>query len=372
MTARRKLYGKISADLLHHPKLIATAKTLVLPKVYVVGHLTNMWLGALEFAEDGDLWRGSDEASLRFFESLADIPEAPGTFLEVFRKDRWIDDWLIHDWLDHSAELLIARYSSHNRQLLVEIYKKHNRVYGKGLEDYPEEPHPGGVQGKLLGSDWEAQGKCEVKPGNNSDPPLALSPQPTALSPIALKAKETKSPNGGMGEITPQSPANVPRADFRILKQGSRVTGYPVTQAELTGDGLTYKEVFEAFLPLLVAHGILSLEAFFSRVKRSTASPAAWMMLYLDKLHAVYRTRQGTTLLDDDADPVGMTMAGLIPRRNRHRHQHTEAARSLFIEIMMDYKKSEKGGRSKWMGKLSGPSIVLELERRKGKASKIA
>ena len=371
MTARRKLYGKISADLLHHPKLVATAKTLVLPKVYVVGHLTSMWLGALEFAEDGDLWRGNDEASLRFFESLADIPREPEVFLEVFRKDRWIDDWLIHDWLDHAAELLVARYSSHNRQLLVEIYRKHNRIYGKGLEDSPPEaPHPDSVQGKLAGSDWEVNGKCEVRPGNNSDPPL--SPKPQALSPIALKEKEIKSPKGGMGETAPPSPATVPRADFTVLKQGSRATGYPLTQAELTGNGFTHKEVFEAFLPLLVMHGILSLEAFYERVKRSSASPAAWIMLYLDKIHAVYRTRQGTTLLDEDADPVGMTMAGLIPRRNRHRHHHTEAARSLFIEVMMDYKKSQNGGRSKWMGKLSGPSVVLELERRKGKASRIA
>lgn len=384
MAARRKLYGKISADLLHHPKLISTAKSLVMPKVYVVGHLISMWLGALEFAEDGDLWRGSDEASLRFFESLADIPKEPETFLDVFRKDRWIDDWLIHDWLDHAGELLIARYSSHNRQLLVETYRKHNRVYGKALEDDPDDPHPDGVQGKLLGSDWEADGKNEVRPGNNSDPPLTLSPKPQALNPIALRVKdkvtlnpltpetgEKKSPMRGMGETKPPSPNAVPRADFRVLNKGLRATGYPLTQAELTGDGLPHKEVFEAFLPLLVAHGILSLEAFYERVKRSTASPAGWMMLYLDKLHAVYRTRKGTTLLDENADPVGMTMAGLMPRRNRSRHQHTEAARSLFIEIMTDHKKAQIEGKSKWKGKLSGPSIVLELERRKGKAGKI-
>ena len=372
MTARRKLYGKISADLRHHPKLIASAKALKIPRVYVIGHLISMWLGALEFADDGDLWRGDEESTLRFFESLADIQDTPTLFLDVFRRDRWLDDWLIHDWLDHAGELLTARYSSHNRPLLVAIYRKHNRIYGKGLDDTSAEPHPDGVQGKLLGSDWEADGKDLETVGDNSDPPVTLSPKPKALNPLALREKETKSPIGGMGESAPQSPATVPRADFTILNQGSRVPGYPVSQAELTGDGLTHKEVFEAFLPLLVAHGILSLEAFYARVKRSRASPAGWMMLYLDKLHAVYRTRDGTTLLDEDADPVGMTMAGLIPRRNRHRHQHTEAARSLFIEIMMDYKKVEKGGKSKWMGKMSGPSIVLELERRKGKASKIA
>ena len=123
---------------------------------------------------------------------------------------------------------------------------------------------------------------------------------------------------------------------------------------------------------MLVAHGLTSLEAFFERVKRSKAPPATWIMLYLDKIHAVYRDRQGGTLLDEDADPVGMTMAGLIPGKGRVRHQFTEAARSLFIEIMRDHFKAQKGGRPKWLGKLSGPSIVVELERRKGKASKIA
>lgn len=135
---------------------------------------------------------------------------------------------------------------------------------------------------------------------------------------------------------------------------------------------MTHKEVFEAFFPLLVAHAILSLEAFYERVKRSKATPAAWAMLYLDKIHAVYRDREGGALLDEDADPVAMTMAGLIPGKGRRRHHHTEAARSLFIEIMIDYKKSQKGERPKWLGRLNGPAIVVELERRKGRAGKIA
>ena len=175
-----------------------------------------------------------------------------------------------------------------------------------------------------------------------------------------------------MGEIPAKSPSDAPRASFSLVQQGSRAQGYPLIQAELTGSGFTHKEVFEAFLPLLVMHGLLSLEAFFGRVKRSRASPAEWIMLYLDKIHAVYRTRQGSTMLDEDADPVGMTMAGLTPGRNRPRHRYTEAARTLFIEVMNDYVKTRNGGKPKWTGKLSGPTIVMELERRKGKAGKIA
>jgi hypothetical protein len=146
------------------------------------------------------------------------------------------------------------------------------------------------------------------------------------------------------------------------------------SQAELTGDALTHKDVFEAFMKILVMHGILTLESFYERVKRSKATPAAWMILYLDKIHAVYRDRNGATMLDaGDADPVGMTMAGLLPGKTRKRHYPTEAARLLFIEIMMDHMKyKDKEGRPKWAGRISGPSIALELDRRKGKAGKIA
>ncbi len=136
---------------------------------------------------------------------------------------------------------------------------------------------------------------------------------------------------------------------------------------------MTHKDVFEAFMKILVMHGIMTLESFFERVKRSKVTPAAWMMLYLDKVHAVYRDRNGMTMLEtDDADPVGMTMAGLLPGKTRRRHYPTEAARLLFIEIMMDHMKHKDGGRPKWAGKISGPAITLELDRRKGKAGKIA
>ena len=158
-----------------------------------------------------------------------------------------------------------------------------------------------------------------------------------------------------------------------LVPEGLRVQGCVYSQAELTGDALSHKDVFEAFMKILVMHGILTLESFFARVKRSKATPAAWMILYLDKIHAVYRDRHGSTMLDDgDADPIAMTMAGLIPGASRWRHYPTEAARMLFVEIMMDHMKHKEGGVAKWAGRISGPSIALELDRRKGKAGKIA
>lgn len=160
---------------------------------------------------------------------------------------------------------------------------------------------------------------------------------------------------------------------FHSFSKGERVPGCVYSQAELTGDALPHKTVFEAFMKLLVVHGILTLESFYERVKRCNVSPAAWMMLFLDKVHAVYRDRNGTTLLEsEEADPVAMTMAGLMPNQTRRRHYQTEAARLLFTEIMMDYMKNLDGGKPKWQCRISGPSIALELDRRKGKAGKLA
>ncbi len=356
MPPKRRLWIEVSVDLRWHPKLISSAKSLDLPKVYLQGHLVNLWSGALEYAEDGDLWRGDEAGSLRFFESLAEIPSEPQRFLDVLRLDRWIDGWLIHDWLDHAAKYLITRYSSHNRDRLMEIYAKHNRVYGRDSDKAGSTS-----QGKLWGSNGEAV-------ADNSDPPKTHNPKPPTRNPYTPKETNKENPKGGVGGND-----GVPRASFSLIPSGSRVKGCAYSQAELTGDALPHKIVFEAFMPVLVMHGILTLESFYERVRRAKVSPAAWMMLYLDKLHAVYRDRQGGNLLDsEDADPVGMTMAGLMPREGRRRHYPTEAARMLFVEIMMDFQKDMQGGRSKWAGRISGPGITLELNRRKGKAGKIA
>ena len=355
----RKLWVEVCVPLRWHPKLISSAKSLEIPKVHLMGHLVNLWLGALEYAEDGDLWRGSEDASLHFFEALAEILDAPERYLDVLRRDRWLDGWLIHDWLDYAAKYLIARYSSGNRERLVEIYAKHNRVYGRESDDSRFTSH-----GKSNGSDTKVI-------SDSSDPPI--NPKPITLNPLTLKETHKDNPKGGVGEKQADGMnRDGPRASFQVVDSGSRVQGCVYSQAELTGDALTHKDVFEAFMKILVIHGILTLESFFERVKRSKATPAAWMILYLDKIHAVYRDRQGTTMLEEDADPVGMTMAGLIPGKNRRRHHPTEAARMLFIEIMMDHMKHKDGGRSKWAGRISGPSIALELDRRKGKAGKIA
>ncbi|MCD8350432.1 MAG: hypothetical protein LUC93_07470, partial [Planctomycetaceae bacterium] len=70
-------------------------------------------------------------------------------------------------------------------------------------------------------------------------------------------------------------------------------------------------------------------------------------------------------------DHVGMTVAGLRPKKGQPQHSPPAAARQLSVEVMMDYGKTKEGGKSRWAGRMSGPAIALELDRRKGKAGRI-
>ena len=201
-----------------------------------------------------------------------------------------------------------------------------------------------------------------------------LNPIPLTLNPRTLDKKKRNNPKGGVGENVALEAENQEKAGFlNLVLEGSRAKGFVTTQAELTGGGFTHKEVYEAFMPLLSYHSILSLESFYDRVKHCKTTPAQWLMLFLDKVHAVYRKRGGSTLADaNDADPVGMTVAGFLPRKGGKLHHPTDAARQLFLEIMRDYAKFISGEKSRWNGKMSAVTITLELDRRKGKAGRIS
>ena len=364
---------EVRVQLRNHHKLNSSAKSLEIPRIYLLGHLVGLWLGALEFAEDGDLWRGDEESTLRFIASLAELPFDPERFVEVLRLDRWLDGWLIHDWLDYAGKYLYAKYKSHNKSKLVEIWAKHGRVYGEGRDAV-------GMQvgcerdavGMELGCERDADG---LEVGCGSSLPYTLNPNnptPSTLNPLALKETKKESPKGGVGGNAAPEPEKRGNTGSFIFSssQGSRVQSAVATQAELTGDGVTHRQVYEAFLPILSFHSVLTLESFYNRVRHCKTTPAHWMMLFLDKVHAIYRDRGGgTTLLDDEeADPVAMTVAGLMPKTGGRRHQPTEAAKQLFIEVMNDYVRASKGEKSKWAGRMTAPTITLELNRRKGKA----
>jgi hypothetical protein len=136
--------------------------------------------------------------------------------------------------------------------------------------------------------------------------------------------------------------------------------------------GFSLKDVFDAFLPVLAFHGIVTMNQVHARVKHCRVNPAEWMMLYMDKIHAVYRDRGGTTWLEEgEADPVAMTVAALAGTNGAKRHHPSDAARELFIEIMADRALAATGHKSRWSNKTSGHSLALELTRRKGARGKL-
>lgn len=394
------LWLKIHVQLRHHHKLISVARTLDMPEAHVLGHLACLWLGALEYAEDGDLWRGDEEASMRFVRILSGWPVEADPFVAALRSNRWLDGWLIHDWLDYTGKYLSDKYKSRRRRLLVEIWAKHGRVYGRDVsaggngdagKELPEETignHP--APNRNQSAPWREAGgnrsgrNASVQDKDKEQPLDKHSQEIKTLNPSTRETKKRKTPNnpsGGSGDEAtdaagrerPKSPDPPNRESFfSFSKEGLRVEGLETAKNEASCAGFTLKEVFDAFRPILAFHGIVTMNQFHARVKHCRTSPADWLMLYLDKVHAVYRDRGGTTWLEGgDADPVAMTVAALNPKAGAKRHAPSNAARELFMEIMLDLSLARAGAMPRWQGKTSGPTLALELSRRKGGKGKL-
>lgn len=113
--------------LMRHRKLIELARDLRLKPVYVLGHLHALWHNALEQAEDGDLSQWSDEF---ISESACYSGDAP-QFVSLLQKYKWLDNKIIHDWLDYVGKFLIVKYKDNNKKRLEEIWLKHGQAYGR-------------------------------------------------------------------------------------------------------------------------------------------------------------------------------------------------------------------------------------------------
>lgn len=137
-------------------------------------------------------------------------------------------------------------------------------------------------------------------------------------------------------------------------------------------EGFTERQVFEAFGTLFKFHSLFTVNDFINKVKHCKVAPAVWAMLFLDKVHHVYRRdADGKTLIDtEEADPVAMTVRGLAPKDGGPAHTPTEAARQLFAEVMAEHAKALAGETARWNGNLNGPTVAFELGRRKGKGTK--
>ncbi len=121
--------------LTRHRKTLLTAHDLHLPPVYVVGHLTALWHNVLEQQEDGDLSGWPDS----MIEEAAQWEGEPGLFATTLRKRHWVDDHLVHDWIDYVGLYLTKKYSSGNVPLLKQIWMKHGYKYGKGQGKYAKQ-----------------------------------------------------------------------------------------------------------------------------------------------------------------------------------------------------------------------------------------
>lgn len=381
------LWLEVEVRLRHHPKLIATAEELGICAPHLLGHLVFLWTGVLENAEDGDLWRGDEEATLRFIRILSGWTGDIQAFVDALKKEGWLDGWLIHDWLDHVGRLLIKRYKTSNRKRLVYIWEKHGRVYGARTEKKTTE---GGRESR--NASGTKQEPVRNKRGKNKEAqqkqiplqePLPIQETKT-LSPPARPQKKRKARNGGAGGLgdasaPPCEPddksepldSDKKKGDQVLHFSGERDQGFE-TERTFPCAGVPLKDVFDVFKNLLCFHGIYLLQQLHDRVKHCQVTPAEWMMLFLDKVHAVYRDRDGGPLIEsENADPVAMAVAGLRPKKEDARHTHTDAAMNLFVEVMVDYEQSKAGGRSRWQSLLSGPSITHELEKRKGSKGKL-
>jgi len=117
--------------LLRHRKLAELAKALRLKPVYALGHLHALWHAAMEQQEDGILSSWSDD----FIAECSAVTTDAHQYVRLLHEFGWLENKVIHDWLDYAGSYLTSKYKSNNRQRLVEIWRSHGREYGAGSEE---------------------------------------------------------------------------------------------------------------------------------------------------------------------------------------------------------------------------------------------
>lgn len=117
--------------LLRHRKLAELAKALRLKPVYALGHLHALWHAAMEQQEDGILSSWSDD----FIAECSAVTTDAHQYVRLLHEFGWLENKVIHDWLDYAGSYLTSKYKSNNRQRLVEIWRSHGRDYGAGSEE---------------------------------------------------------------------------------------------------------------------------------------------------------------------------------------------------------------------------------------------
>lgn len=124
--------------LIRHKKLREFARELRIRPSYAMGHLHALWHAALEQREDGNLSEWSDE----FIADVSDFPGDAPQYVRLLQKHGWLDNKLLHDWLDYVGAYLTRKYKTSNRQRLVDIWRLHGRQYGGSEEEVERKTTP--------------------------------------------------------------------------------------------------------------------------------------------------------------------------------------------------------------------------------------
>jgi hypothetical protein len=109
--------------LIRHRKTVSTALQLNIKPVQVVGHLTVFWHSVLEQAEDGDI----SKWSAGFISSAACWEGPPDDFKQALIDNGWIENGLVHDWLDYAGRYLASKYRISKPELMSKIREKHGK-----------------------------------------------------------------------------------------------------------------------------------------------------------------------------------------------------------------------------------------------------
>lgn len=118
--------------LIRHRKVVELAAALRIRPSHAIGHLHALWHAALEQQEDGDLSAWSDE----FIALASDYPGDAPQYVRLLQKHRWLDERLIHDWLDYAGRYLESKYKTSNPKRLADIKARHlNRPVAKPQSD---------------------------------------------------------------------------------------------------------------------------------------------------------------------------------------------------------------------------------------------
>jgi hypothetical protein len=99
---------KIYQTLINHPKLFKLAELLNKDIHYTCGILVFLWCWALDYADDGDLSKYSEN---QIYNALREKKENTPNILKSLIEAGFLDDNMkIHNWLDYAGEFLRGRY----------------------------------------------------------------------------------------------------------------------------------------------------------------------------------------------------------------------------------------------------------------------